>query len=121
MHKLIIPALVALVCIGPVKAAEAPAVAPVPPDLTSPFSDSDHQQKSATQQVEDAVRTELARAGLTDIRIIPMSILVRAKDADGNFVTFFLAPNSIAELGQAPEEKQDDGAGARSIPGEEKF
>jgi hypothetical protein len=121
MQKLVIPILAALVCIGPATADEAPAVAPVPPDQSSSFSGSDHQQTSVTQQLEDAVRAELGRAGLTDIHMIPMSILIRAKDADGNPVTFFLSPDSAPGSSEAPEKMQGDSAGAHSIPGEEKF
>ena len=121
MHKFIIPVVATLISIGPVRAGEMRAVAPVPPDQTSPFSNSPDPAKSATQQLEDALRTELGRVGLTDIHVIPMSVLVQAKDADGNPVTFLLSPKSLAEPDEAADGASPDGPGTRSIPGEEKF
>lgn len=117
MRKFIIPIVVALTLMAPARANERLAVAPVPPDQPSPFSGSKDQSRSETQQLEEAVRAELGRVGLTDIH---MTILIRAKDADGNPVAFLLSPNAVAGADGGPGQAAPD-SDPGAIPGEEKF
>lgn len=117
MHKLITSILVAFILVGPARANGMLAVAPVPPDQQSPFGGSAEQSRSEAQQLEDAVRSELGRAGLTDVHLM---IVVRARDADGNPVAFLLSPNAVAGADGDPQEAPP-GTKPGSIPGEEKF
>jgi hypothetical protein len=104
-------------------AQDAQAVAPVPPDQISPFADSDRHQNGTegAHSVEDALRTLLARAGFTDIEMMPTSFLVHAKDVDGNSVTLVFSPDSLAASKQVPGDGQNDAAGAGTVSGEQKF
>jgi hypothetical protein len=134
MRKLVVSTLFSLICVAPVMAQDAPqpAVSPVPEDLATPAPKQNDQQKDtqnqrqmdaqSTKSVEDGLRTRLAHAGFTDIEMMPTSFLVRAKDADGNIVMLVLSPDSVAEFRQvAPQDGQDDSAGAETPPDQQKF
>ena len=43
---------------------------------------------------------DLTKAGFTDITIMPASLLVRAKDAQGNSVMMVINPDSLTEVTQ---------------------
>jgi|SRR5262245_12895410 len=106
-----------LVFVAPVMAQSAiPSVSPVPPDLATPPSAECHQQDMPTlESIENELRARLARAGFTDIEMIPTSFLVRAKDAAGNSVMLVLSPDSAAEL------KQDGSPNSAAPPDLQKF
>ncbi|HEY7296568.1 MAG TPA: hypothetical protein VH684_01420 [Xanthobacteraceae bacterium] len=54
------------------------------------------QQNPAQQgQLQAKIRQNLASAGFTDIRMMPSSFMVRAKDRDGNPVMMIINPDSI--------------------------
>jgi hypothetical protein len=48
--------------------------------------------------IQAQLTTDLQRAGFTDVKIMPDSFLVQAKDKTGDPVTLFLSPGSIAEV-----------------------
>ena len=51
------------------------------------------------------LRDDLTKAGFTDITIMPASLIVRAKDAQGNSIMMVINPDSltdVAEHTQAP-------------------
>jgi len=126
MRKLLLSTLVSLGCVAPVMAEEAPqrAVSPVPPDLATPAPSPSQQQKDtqSIEAIEEGLRTRLARAGFTDIEMVPTSFLVRAKEAAGNAVMLVVSPDSVAELKQAPpQDGEDDTTGMATPPGGEKF
>jgi hypothetical protein len=143
MRKLVMSTLVCLACVAPVMAQEAQrAVSPVPDDLASPPSkqnqtpapkqsqsqnqvpqqDQSENQMPTAQSIVDAVRTRLARAGYTNIEMVPMSFLVMAKDAEGNPVMLELSPNSVQEFKPgAPQDDDDDTAGTGTVPDQQKF
>jgi hypothetical protein len=47
---------------------------------------------------------DLAKAGFTDINIMPASLLVRAKDSQGNSVMMLINADSATEAAQRTEE-----------------
>ncbi len=55
------------------------------------------QQQNArqTQQIQAKIRQNLQEAGFTDIRMMPSSFMVRAKDKDGHQVMMVINPDSI--------------------------
>jgi len=71
--------------------------------------------------VEVALRTLLARAGFTDIEMMPTSFLIHAKDANGNPVTLVFSPDGSVQSKQVPGDGQDDAADAGTVSGEQKF
>jgi hypothetical protein len=52
----------------------------------------------AGMHVAQKMRDDLSRAGFTDIRIMPSSFLVRAKDSSGNPVMMVINPDSITAI-----------------------
>ena len=44
------------------------------------------------------MRTTLQQSGFTDVKIMPDSFLVRAKDKSGSPVTMFIGPDSVTEV-----------------------
>lgn len=48
--------------------------------------------------VAQKMRDDLSKAGFTDIRIMPSSFLVRAKDLSGNPVMMVINPDSVTEI-----------------------
>jgi PRC-barrel domain len=48
--------------------------------------------------VRQQVMTNLQQSGFTDVKVLPDSFLVHAKDRSGNPVTMFIGPNSFDEV-----------------------
>ncbi len=53
---------------------------------------------STNLHIAQKLRNDLDKAGFTDIRIMPSSFLVRAKDSAGHPVMMVINPDSITEL-----------------------
>jgi hypothetical protein len=103
MRKLYIPAI-ATACLFAVPALAATATtgasAKTAPDAA---------------QVQQDLHQDLAKAGYTDIQIVPGSFLVRAKDKQGNETEMMISPHSMTEVtaindsGAATLTKKSDG------------
>ena len=52
----------------------------------------------ASMHIAQKMRDDLSKAGFTDIRIMPSSFLVRAKDLVGNPVMMVINPDSVTEI-----------------------
>jgi hypothetical protein len=52
----------------------------------------------APAHISQRLRSDLSKAGFTDIKIMPSSFLVRAKDSEGNPVMMVINPDSVAEV-----------------------
>ena len=70
---------------GPAFAANTPAT---PPQASDP--DNLH--------LRDQVRDDLTKAGFSDVKVMPESFLVRAKDPKGNPVMMVINPDSFTEV-----------------------
>src|SRR5271155_5614007 len=46
------------------------------------------------------VRDMLQKEGFTDVRVVPSSFMVRAKDKDGNPVVMSISPDSFTEVSE---------------------
>jgi hypothetical protein len=55
-------------------------------------------QTQSQQSIRQQVQNNLTQAGYTDIKIMPESFLVRAKDKNGNPVMMVINPDSITSL-----------------------
>jgi hypothetical protein len=55
-------------------------------------------QAQTKQPIRQQVQNDLAQAGYTDIKIMPESFLVRAKDKSGNPVMMVINPDSITSI-----------------------
>jgi hypothetical protein len=53
---------------------------------------------AVNEPLRQQVRDNLTKAGFTDIRIMPTSFLIRAKDQSGNPVMMVINPDSFTEV-----------------------
>lgn len=63
-----------------------------------------------TQTIQQQVRENLQQAGFTDIKIMPSSFLVRAKDRAGNPVMMVINPDSVTAVTEVPGGSPASGA-----------
>jgi hypothetical protein len=112
MRTLLISAVMPLVLAIPASAQDLPSN-----QNAAPAAAQDQNALQSAQTIQEMLRSDLERAGFTDIQLAPSSFLVRAKDPDGNLVTMMLAPDSTAEVEVAPDQggakEQDTG---NSVP-----
>jgi len=104
MRRLIILALMSLVCTVPAAVAQRLAKPAVAQDVVVAASKPDQQQNDSqsTQSIEKTLRNQLVSAGLTDIEMVPTSFVVRAKAANGNPIVLLLYPDSDSEWQVSP-------------------
>jgi len=76
-------------------AASIVAAALTLPQMASAADAPSTQNK---QSMQTRVKTNLEQAGFTDIKIIPSSFRVQAKDKDGHPIVMFINPDSVTEL-----------------------
>ena len=81
-----------LVCAGPSFAQNNPQ------NNTQNKGAQSQQQTQSSQNMQQQVRSNLQSAGFTDIKIMPESFLVRAKDKSGNPVMMVINPDSITAV-----------------------
>jgi hypothetical protein len=74
--------------------AQAPQSQPAPNASVKDQATQNQPKQPIRQQVQD----NLAQAGYTDIKIMPESFLVRAKDKSGNPVMMVINPDSITAI-----------------------
>jgi hypothetical protein len=76
------------------------------------------QDSQPAGHMSQKLHNDLTKAGFTDITIMPQSLLVRAKDAQGNSVMMVINPDTLTEvtqqgtLGAAVKSKEAPLAGA---------
>lgn len=58
-------------------------------------SDSNKTSSSSSQSVPQQVQTKLQNQGFTDVKVVPGSLLVSAKDKQGDPVTMIIGPHSM--------------------------
>jgi hypothetical protein len=110
MRRLIVSTLVSLVCAVPAAAqiAEQPTKrAAVQDQVIVPKADGQTTDKESTQSIEETLVSRLASAGLTDIEMVPLSFVARAKNAEGRSVILVLYPDSNSEWQVSPVDEND--------------
>ena len=60
------------------------------------------------------LQTMLQNQGFSDIRVMPSSFLVRAKDKDGNPVVMSVSPDSMTEVAEIGPERADNNVSANT-------
>lgn len=68
----------------------------------------------AQTNTPDNVQDVLQKQGYTDIRVVPRSFIVNAKDKDGNPVVMSVSPNSITAVTVVGAPASDDSAAAHT-------
>jgi hypothetical protein len=98
-------------------AAAAATTSPAPAGSAGDQNAAPNPQ--AATHISQKLRADLARAGFTDITIMPSSFLVRAKDSEGNPVMMVINPDSLTEVTEHSEGTGHDEAPlAGAIKGE---
>jgi len=87
MRKFCMPALAA------VSLFALPALA-----ATGSANDPTSTTPKDTMQVQQQLRSDLSKAGYSDIKIVPGSFLVQAKDKQGNETEMMISPHSMTEV-----------------------
>ena len=67
-------------------------------DTTPAPAATDQAANPANAHIAQKLRADLDKAGFSDVRIMPSSFLVRAKDSSGNPVMMVINPDSITEV-----------------------
>ena len=65
---------------------------------TPPTNNGQTTPSEPGMTLRQQVQNDLAKAGYTDIRVMPESFLVRAKDPKGNAVMMLINPDSLTEV-----------------------
>ena len=61
----------------------------------------------ASGHMSQKLHDDLTKAGFTDITIMPSSLLVRAKDSQGNSVMMVINPDSLTEVTEQTKEHHE--------------
>jgi hypothetical protein len=103
MRRTIISLLMPLVWGIPAAAQDLPPErgAQQTPASQAPSGQSTSGQSASEQSIGQNFRSNLARADCTEIRMVPVSFVVRAKDPNGVSVMIVLSPDSITVLTEA--------------------
>jgi hypothetical protein len=94
---------------SPAPSATQPPAAQTDNQNSPQNSTQDSNQSSASGSLRSHVRGMLQSSGFTDIRMLPSSFMIRAKDKDGNPVVMSVSPDSVTEVS---EMGTSDGNGA---------
>jgi hypothetical protein len=62
------------------------------------------QDSQSGGHMSQKLHDDLTKAGFTDITIMPSSLIVRAKDAQGNSIMMVVNPDSLTEVTQKSED-----------------
>lgn len=65
---------------------------------SSPGTSGSTQNAQSSVPIPQAIRQKLEGAGYTDVRIMPISFYVQAKDKQGDPVEIFVTPRSMTEV-----------------------
>ncbi len=84
----------------------SPSSVPTPSQATGSISS---QGQNSSTQIRDKVQQNLSKAGFTDIKVMPESFLVRAKDPSGNLVMMVINPDSVTAVTYGANQSANPG------------
>jgi len=96
--------LIRLFACAVLAASLAPGIALAEQNNTYPSKSNTMDNSAAVQnpqQLPEQIKSKLRQDGFTDVKVIPGSFLVSAKDKNGDNVNMVIGPNSILMLTQA--------------------
>ena len=76
------------------------------------------QDSQPAGHMSQKLHDDLTKAGFTDITIMPQSLLVRAKDAQGNSVMMVINPDSLTDVAEHMQAPPKEAPLAGAIKGE---
>jgi PRC-barrel domain len=84
----------------------------------SPSASSANTSTTSTTPLRDNIRGMLQRSGFSDVRIMPSSFMIRAKDQQGNPVMMSVSPDSVTEISElGTSGRNDNSADASTTSG----
>ncbi len=90
------------------------ALAQTSTQQNQPSSSAENTQ--APQNLPQSLRQRLTSAGFTDVRIVPSSFVITARDKDGRPVMMRITPNSMSFLTEIPASSSSTtGAGSNNM------
>jgi len=69
-------------------------------DQSQQQTQNNRQQSQNNESIRQQVKNDLQQEGFSDIKIMPQSFLVRAKDKNGNPMMMVINPDSVAAVTQ---------------------
>ena len=90
---------------------QAAVIAQTAHDQSSPMKNSTNQTATGKSSMRAEVRDMLQKAGFTDIHVATGSLVIHAKDKDGNPVAINVSPDSFTEMTEVGDNAADS-AGA---------
>lgn len=88
---------------------------------TAPGSSKNTQMNQSNQSIPQEIAQKLKDQGFTNVQVVPGSILVSAKDQDGDPVRMFIDPNSMTVLTMmTPDNKSTTGSASSSTSSDNK-
>ncbi len=75
-------------------------------------------QNQQAQTARQQIKTDLQQSGFSDVKVMPESFLVRAKDKSGNPIMMIINPDSVSEV---VTERSDSSASTFVTPSGDKF
>jgi hypothetical protein len=102
MKKILGTIASAALLLAGIAAANAAGATPTPPANAAPVINNSKDMAAADQlhhmNIRQDLRDRLTKAGYTDVKIMPSSFFVRAKDEQGNPVEMAIGPDSFTEV-----------------------
>jgi hypothetical protein len=83
----------------------------------SPSASSANTSTTSTTPLRDNIRGMLQHSGFSDIRIMPSSFMIRAKDQQGNPVMMSVSPDSVTEISELGTSGRNDNSADASTSG----
>jgi hypothetical protein len=87
------------------------AVSLVPPlafaQSTGPGQPDSSMPEQRIQRLPEEIRQKLTEMGFTDVKVVPGSFLVTAKDKQGEPVSMLIGPDSMTMFKPGPDEDND--------------
>jgi hypothetical protein len=81
---------------------------------TMPSQENTPNASSGEQSLPQELRSKLTKDGFSDVRIVPRSFLVSAKDKNGDDVMMVIGPHSMMMLTESSSQNTTTGSGSSS-------
>jgi hypothetical protein len=82
-------------------------VAETPSTEQAPAQEAPTQEAQVAQRMSDEIQKKLAAQGFSEVKIVPGSFIVTAKDKDGTPVAMVIGPHSTMVFTQPDQEQAE--------------
>ncbi|MDF3808705.1 MULTISPECIES: hypothetical protein [Rhodopseudomonas] len=78
---------------------------------------SSNQNAQDARSLPQEIRSKLQKAGYTDVKVVPRSFTVQAKDSDGDPVLMMIGPHSMTMISAMNTDQNSATTGSAMSPG----